>query len=179
MYQDEFSGYSHTELTLDGDTQFSTSESSFTLENLSEGIHILNLTLFDRAGNFIFEVIEFRIDLTNPVITSLAINEHQSIWPDLNVVWSVFDISDYRSAEVSLDGELIAVVFSPECSLLIENSEFGEHIVNVTIFDWINRTDSFVLSIRIPNPGVQYMQLVAGCIGVTVVIIVGWRRIKH
>ena len=179
MYQDDFSGYSHTEFTLDGDTQFSTSELSYTLENLSDGIHILNLTLFDRAGNSIFEVIEFRIDLTNPVITSLTINEHQSIWPDLNAVWSVFDISDYRCAEVSLDGELIAVVFNPECSLLIENSEFGEHIVNVTIFDWTNRTDSFVLSITIPNPAVQYMQLAAGCIGFTVVIFVGWRRIKH
>ncbi len=178
LYQDDFSSYSHTELTLDSSTRFTTSDLSYALENLSEGTHTLNLTLFDEAGNSVSETTEFRIDLTNPDITSLTINERMNIWPDLNVVWSVSDITDYKFADVSLDGEFIGVVIGPECSLLIENSKYGHHVVNVTIFDWTNRSDSFVMEFTIINPRDQYIQLVTGCIVAGIIIVVGWRKLK-
>jgi hypothetical protein len=179
LYQDNFSGYSHAELTLDSNTRFTTSDLSYMLEDLSEGAHSLNLTLFDKAGNSVSETVEFKIDLTNPDITSLTINEHMNIWPDLNVVWSVSDITDYKFAEVSLDGELITVVNGPECSLLIENSEYGLHVVNVTVFDWTNRSGSLVMEFTITNLRDLYIQLVVGCITATVVIIVGERKIRQ
>jgi len=179
LYHDDYSDYSHTELTLDSNLRFTTSELSYQLEHLSEGVHTLNLTLFDKAGNSVSEITEFRTDLTNPEIMSLTINEQMNIWPDLNIVWLVSDITDYKFADVTLDCELIAVVIGPECSLLIENSEYGPHVVNVTIFDWTNRSDSFVMGFTITNPRDQYIQLVTGCIVATVIILVGWRKLKH
>ena len=179
IYRDEFSDYSHAEITIDNEKRVNTTELDYLLGDLSEGPHILNITLFDEAGNSVFDFVEFRVDITNPEIVSLKINEDLDIWPHLNVEWIVYDISDYRCAEVYLDGVFITVLYAPECSFLIDNSEFGKHLVNVTIFDWANRTDSLAVEVSITDPAVYYVQLTAGCILVTVVIIVGWRKKKN
>ncbi len=178
-YQDDFSGYSHAELAIDGDTRFNTTALNYLFENLSEGTHNLNLTLFDQAGNSFSKFLHFRIDLTNPEITSLTINEDLSIWPDLNVVWSVQDISDYRYAEIYLDSELMTVIYGPECSCLIVNSEYGPHVVNVTVYDWANRTASFAMGVMIPNPLANYVLLATGCVLVTTLVLLGWKKKKH
>ena len=178
-YQDDFSGYSHAEITIDGDTQSNTTALNYLLKNLSEGTHNLNLTVFDQAGNSVSEFLHFRIDLTNPEITSLTINENQSIWPDLNVVWSVQNISDYRYAEIFLDSELMALVYVPECSCLIVNSEYGSHVVNVTVYDWANRTASYVMEVMIPNLLVNYVLLASGGVFVIILFLLGWKRKEH
>ena len=174
--QDIHSGYSHSEVWVDVDTNQvvnGTGLSCF-LEGLNEGTHTVNVTVYDRALNRGSVMQTILIDLTNPVLTLLSPTEYTIVERSITLEWYTSDLgSGYQCTEIRIDGQLVLTTVSPSASFVIEELAYGTHSVNLTAFDWVNRTDSIEFQIVVQQPAPDLVPLVAaiGIIGVLLLLV--------
>ena len=113
------------------------------LTGLTEGSHIINVTIFDAAGNTDSEQLCILVDLTNPTISIISPEAWAGTETNILVEWMASDrLSGYRQAEVRIDDLLRATVYAPNMTVNILGLQRGVHKVNVTAFDWTNRSIS-------------------------------------
>jgi hypothetical protein len=149
---DSLSGYSHSQVWVDdySNIVYNGSNLETTLMDLPEGLHTINITVYDTAGNSASNQIGVCIDLTNPSLTISAPSEGSLTGSALTIVWEAVDEeSGYRQAEVYVDEVLQEIIFIPISEATLINLEEGSHSLNVTIFDWSGRTASKTISIHV------------------------------
>ncbi|TFF92580.1 hypothetical protein EU545_00545 [Candidatus Thorarchaeota archaeon] len=171
------SGYDHCEVFVDGSLVYNGSGLEHSVTSLSEGTHNVSIIGFDAMGfSNASDTISFGVDETDPEVEIEPIGESLPANVDFLVSWTATDAeSGYRYTEVYLDGEVLATVFSPDLSLLIEGLEEGDYSLNVTVFDWSGRSSSEVLTLRVRLNLTPYVVAVSVA---AVVIVVGvvWKR---
>jgi len=100
---DDYSGISHYEISINGDTWTDLGElESYEFEDLEEGEHTVEVKAVDNAGNERVESISFMVDLTPPEIMIMSPEEDEVISSnDVEVLWSGYDeITDIDYYEV-------------------------------------------------------------------------------
>jgi hypothetical protein len=93
--------------------------------------------------------------------------------------WSVIDEgSGYQRAEITIDGELIGSVESPDTSLSIVDLSWGIHIVNLKVFDWANRNDSIEFQIVLQQPILNFLpqMMILGGVGIVLILIIYYKK---
>ncbi|MBN2228337.1 MAG: hypothetical protein JW779_02015 [Candidatus Thorarchaeota archaeon] len=180
IVNDVHSGYSHTVIWVDQDTniQYNDNGLGFMLEGLTEGSHIINITVYDEAMNNYSTQYAFIVDLTNPEVTLTSPFLTVTSLQDVPLVWTVVDEgSGYQFTEIRVDGTLIGNVTSPT-EFTLEDLELGTHIVNLTVYDWANRTASIQFQLDIVQSFFEYLVplAVVGLVGILIIGIYRKRR---
>jgi hypothetical protein len=149
---DLLSGYAYSEVWIDNSSniQFQGNGRSFTVDGLQEGENVINVTVFDGAGNSASDAITVLVDLTDPEITSVQPLDGALVGSTLILSWTVNDTtSGYSHALLAVDEEDAARIDGPKTSLAISGMEMGEHILHLTVYDRVNRSDSVILRLNV------------------------------
>ncbi len=177
---DSISGCSRTEIRLDslGNPVYNGSAMSCELMDLSEGVHVINFTVFDLAGNSLSQWVSTMIDLTDPTVEiSYPVNGAQ-VDPDIAVAWVVEDAqSGYRTASLSVDNLLVGSVSAPNTTSIVTGLGWGVHLLNVTVYDWANRSASHAIQVTVWTLAGQIV-LVGGIVIAVALLGVVWHRVR-
>lgn len=142
-------------------------DSSFTIEDVTEGIHTLSIKSIDLAGNeqLIENIYTWKVDLTSPKVKILS--NPDSITNINNAVFSISDedVIEYR---IKIDDENYSVNYSSNESVSFNNLEEGEHTVflvgkdaagnwqnisDATTFKWtVDMTPPTIELVNAPDP---------------------------
>jgi hypothetical protein len=127
-----------------GSTQFTT------LTGLEEGLRLVNITVFDLAGNTASTQIIIRVDLTNPSLAITNPVDSAVTGSSFTVEWEVSDKGvGYNRAIIYLDATIIGTIFAPNSTLRLTGLEQGSHSINVTVYDWAGRCTSKDITINV------------------------------
>ncbi len=162
--QDTRSGYSRSEVWVDSDANliYNGTAVVLLLEDLVEGSHTVNVTVYDRAMNRGSVMRTILVDLSDPVLTLLSPTVYTVIVRTIALEWRISEIgSGYQCTEIRIDGELVGAAESPATSFTIGNLTYGTNTVNLTAFDWVNRTDSVEFQIVVQHSISGFVPLVA------------------
>jgi hypothetical protein len=178
---DSLSGYASSSVWLDSPSNnvYSGTLQNTIISNLTQGIHVINVTVLDNLMNINTLQFSVHIDLTNPLLTLLSPLNQSITESVVQFNWSVIDgETGYNHTEIYIDGILKSTVYAPLMSTTISNLNSGQHIANITVYDWSGRSDSMILIfIVIPHaiPGYPNLLItisVLTMIGITLV----WRK---
>ena len=162
--QDSHSGYSRSEVRVDSDTNliYNGTELVLLLEDLAEGPHTVNVTVYDRAMNRGSVMRTILVDLSDPVLTLLSPTVYTIVERTIALEWHISDIgSGYQCTQIRIAGELVGAVESPDTSFIIEDLTYGTNTINLTAFDWVNRTDTVEFQIVVQHSISGLVPLVA------------------
>jgi len=180
---DSGSGYSFSQVWLDNtnSTVYTGPITNTTLIGLFHGMHIVNVTVLDCAGNSATEQISFMVDLLDPTVTITYPAEGSSVDSTLVLHWTMSDMgSGCHLVEVRIDSSLVGSFGGLSHLLQIENLSPGTHLLNVTVFDWANRSASDEVTVAVGYLVSDYF--IAGALAVLAVVIIGTvlfrRRLK-
>lgn len=151
---DSLSGYVLSEVWIDSPSNiiYSGSTLNTILDDLTEGSHTFNLTVFDASGNMASMQRSFVVDLTNPALSIISPDTEIASEPDIIVEWIADDYeSGYQRAEVRINDLLRATIYAPNTAVNILDLENGVHELNVTVFDWANRSISAHILITVKS----------------------------
>ena len=149
---DSFSGYSYSTVWIDNPSNIVCNESIFgdTIEDLTEGLHDINITVYDAAGNAASNQIRICIDLTDPYLNIESPFEGSIIGSTITFLWNVIDNeSGYQYAEVQIDDNFQGIIVGPVSEITLIHLEEGSRLANVTVFDWAGRSSSNTLTIHV------------------------------
>ena len=177
---DSTSGCSRTEIRLDsvGEPVYNGTAVSYELVGLTEGIHIVNFTVFDLAGNSHSESLSIMTDLTDPIVEITSPMNLAQVDPDITVVWTAEDgESGYRVASLTVDHVQAGLISAPDTTFLITGLSWGMHLLNVTVYDWASRSASYAVQVIVWTLEGQAV-LVVGIVVVVSLVGLTWQRAR-
>ncbi len=151
---DSLSGYVLSEVWVDSPSNiiYSGSTLNTILDDLTEGSHIFNVTIFDASGNRASKQRSIVVDLSDPALSIISPDTETASEPDIIVEWIADDYeSGYQRAEVRINDLLRATIYAPNAAVNILDLENGVHELNVTVFDWANRSISAHILITVKS----------------------------
>jgi hypothetical protein len=93
--------------------------------------------------------------------------------------WNVIDgETGYHYTEIYIDGSLKSTVYAPLMSTTISNLNPGQHIANITSYDWSGRSNSMILMFTVktpPIPGYPNLFIIISVLTMIGIILV-WRK---
>jgi|GEM_PF-2123707 len=104
--EDALSGIDRFELRLDGGEWSTYHGNSYTFADLADGLHIVTVRVFDRAGNFAELTVSFTIDTISPsVVIAGPIDGSFNNTGSVTVSWTTSDVtSGIKIVQYSTDG---------------------------------------------------------------------------
>ena len=170
---DALSGYAYSNLQIDDIEVFNGTALSYSAASLIEGLHILNLTVYDNLGNAASSYRSFRVDLTDPAITQLTVNGPFVLGNSILAEWTVLETgSGYHYADIYLNGVFLIQTNTSQTSYPLDDLEVGNHTLQVMVYDWAGRNSSEVLSFVITNPSPNWLLAVGIAVPVLLIVIV-------
>ncbi|TFF96286.1 hypothetical protein EU546_01735 [Candidatus Thorarchaeota archaeon] len=149
--QDLLSGYNHSQVWIDEPTNllYEGVNQTVAIDDLLEGEHTINVTVFDRAGNTASALLRLLVDLTDPSIASVQPTDGSLVGSTVSVSWTVDESgSGYSHCMLILDDEEPYRVDAPQTSLLLANLDMGEHVVKLMVYDRVNRSHTVSLTLH-------------------------------
>lgn len=178
-FQDDYSSHSRTIVWIDTSTNIVHNGSALerVISGLTEGSHVINVTTYDEAMNKASLESTFNIDLTNPVLSITSPIEGDTIGTLVTIEWDVSDTgSGYQLSEIYLDGVLIGITYAPNSTLVVSDLSYGEHVFNITVYDWVNNTATAGVVVTLLQP-LPILLLSAGVIiGIVIILVIVSRR---
>jgi hypothetical protein len=131
-------GIDYFEYSLDGGPFESTGdERSVSLEDVSDGNHVLTVRAYDIAGNFIEQSLTFRVDTQSPALAFAAQGAAFFNSMSFAITWTASDaVSGVDRFEYSLDYNVFVPFGTPESdSLELTNVSEGTHTLILRAYD--------------------------------------------
>ncbi len=180
-FQDDHSSHGRTIVWIDSSSNIVHNGSALecVISGLTEGSHVINVTTYDEAMNRVSLESTFNIDLTNPVLSLTSPIDGDSIGTNITIEWDVSDTgSGYQLSVIYLDGSLIGITYAPNSTLVVSDLSYGEHVFNITVYDWANNTASeeIVVSVLQQLPDPLILLSASAIIGLIIGIGVVYRR---
>ncbi len=156
---DSMSGYSRAQVWVDDayNVVYEGIAFSTVLIGLTEGIHIINVTVFDKAGNTASQQSVFQFDMTAPVvrITRLHLTSDSTMF---ELEWQVIDSgTGYRSAEIWTDGSIVLKLNAPNMCVTLNVTGIGSHYISVIAYDWVNHSAADSITVFVSDAFVTSM----------------------
>jgi hypothetical protein len=136
--EDDNTGIDYFEYSLDGGPFESTGdERSVSLEDVSDGSHVLTVRAFDIAGNLIEQSLTFRVDTQSPALAFAAQGAAFFNSMSFAITWTASDaVSGVDRFEYSLDYNVFVPFGTPESdSLELTNISEGTHTLILRAYD--------------------------------------------
>ncbi len=132
---DAGSGIDYYRIRIDGGTWIQTTNRYYVFEGLSDGQHVVDVVVYDRAGNSASDSVTFVVDTTSPYVSITAPHDGEYIASSsVTVSWSGGDNIDVWYYEIRIDGcSWINVGLST--SYTFSGLSDGEHVVDVRVVD--------------------------------------------
>jgi len=180
-FQDDDSGHARSVVWIDSSSNIVHNGSALecVISGLTDGTHVINVTSYDEVMNNVSIESAFNIDLTNPILSITNPIDGDSIGTIVTIEWDVSDAgSGYQLSEIFLDGIRIGITQSPNSTLVVSDLSYGEHIFNITVYDWVNNTSSeeIVVTIQQPLPDTLLLLSVGAIIGLVIILGIVSRR---
>ena len=160
--EDALSGIDHYEIRIDGGNWIDKgTQTSHTLENLTEGKHTVEIKAVDKAGNYGVATLIFYVDLTPPTITITSPTNASYInSADVTVSWSGEDaLSGIDHYEIRIDGGNWTNV-GLNTSYTFTGLSNGQHIVDIKAIDKVGHEAIvrcvFIVDTIAPEITIQY-----------------------
>jgi hypothetical protein len=178
---DSLSGYGGTAIWLDSPSNnvYSGTLQNTIISSLTEGIHVINITVLDYVMNINSLQFLVHIDLTNPMLNLLSPLNQSNTKSVVQFNWNVMEgETGYKYTEIFIDNILKSTVNAPLMSTTISNLNPGQHTANITVYDWSGRSNSIIMTFTVEPPAIPgYPDLfitisVLTMIGITLV----WRK---
>ena len=155
---DDNIGIDHYEVRIDDGSWIDVgSSTSYTFTGLSEGSHVVDVKVIDRAGNIDMDSVSFTVDITAPTVQITSPSDGDIIGSsNVTVTWSGSDNYGIDHYEVRIDGgSWINVGTSTEYTFT-DLSE-GNHTVDVRAFDFAGNigSDSVTFTVQLEALSVQ------------------------
>ncbi len=135
---DATSGVDRYIVTVDGGVPITLSaqDLELILTGLPEGLHLIELRAFDRAGNFVDATLHFGVDTTPPTLAVSSPGQDTIIvQPSVTIEWLTSDaLSGVASCTVSLDGDT-PVDVGTQTSIVFDGLPDGAHDITVECTD--------------------------------------------
>jgi len=180
-FQDDDSGHARSVVWIDSSSNIVHNGSALecVISGLTDGTHVINVTSYDEVMNNVSIESAFNIDLTNPILSITNPIDGDSIGTIVTIEWDVSDAgSGYQLSEIFLDGIRIGITQSPNSTLVVSDLSYGEHIFNITVYDWVNNTSSeeIVVTVQQPLPDTLLLLSVGAIIGLVIIFGIVSRR---
>ncbi|MCK4567992.1 MAG: hypothetical protein KAU48_11865 [Candidatus Thorarchaeota archaeon] len=180
-FQDDHSSHGRTIVWIDSSSNIVHNGSALecVISGLTEGFHVINVTTYDEVMNRVSLESTFNIDLTNPVLSVTSPIDGDSIGTHITIEWDVSDTgSGYQLSVIYLDGSLIGITYAPNSTFVVSDLSYGEHVFNITVYDWVNNTASeeIVVSVLQQLPDPLILLSASAIIGLIIGIGVVYRR---
>jgi len=148
----DLGGLDHIDFALDGGpaVHLPATATSYTATGLTDGLHIFDVTAFDRAGNTASASTFVRVDTIPPSVTIATPSDSEALGSATVLVhWFSADANGVDHFEVSLDGGTSVRVNSAIDSTDFTGVSDGTHTVNVTAYDNAGHAGSDVVSFTV------------------------------
>ena len=135
------------EIYLDEELYASVVGYQITIEELTEGQHIIKVIAFDYASNTNDSIVEITVDLTPPniYITAPKNNSWQST-KSITITWNAFDTYGINKYEIYVDSAYVDTCYDNSYSLTLEE---GTHEIKVIAYDKAGNTNASIVIINI------------------------------
>ncbi len=144
---------------------------------LKDGLFIINISVYDYAGNSATDTIYIHIDTVPPTveITSPANGSTYSVGEDITITWNASDNYMLKSVKLYINGEL-KYETTGSGSYMFKPEEPGDYVISVVTMDYAGNTDASVVTIVVTTTtttaaGVQNWVYATIGLGVAAVII--------
>jgi len=165
------SGETRQYVIIDNSTNITVAGNNYTIRNLSEGSHIIEVVVRDLAGNTARKCIVLYIDLTPPTISVISPgNKSYILGKKLHVILSVSDNIAIMNISILVDGVQRYDVDIVSQEIYIELTD-GEHILDIEAYDKAGHVTIVSICVKVIHKKVQ-MLLVALSVTCAVAIII-------
>ncbi len=180
--QDDSSGIDHYEISVDGDWESLGTDEEYTLEDLAEGNHTIEVRATDEAGHSVTESIEFMVDTIPPEVYFVSPEDGEAFDDDsITVKWNCSETRsgvDYYEVRID-DGDWNQVSEFEEYDFT-DLSE-GEHTVEVIAVDNAGNIGNATTEFEINTEDTSGIQVSRTCflplllaIIIAILLIAGW-----
>ncbi len=186
---DATSGVNRYIMTVDGGVPIALSaqDLELILTGLPEGLHLIELRAFDRAGNFVDATLHFGVDTTPPTVAvSSPAQDTIIVQPSVTIEWLTADaLSGVASCSVSFNGDT-PVDVGGQTSIIFADLPDGAHDITVECTDVAGNIAQAAGSFSVDTnpfsptgpfgPWLLVSVIIFLLLGVMVIIILIWRR---
>ena len=148
---DADSGIAYYIVSIEGLFSVNVTESSYTINDLTEGTYTVLVSAYDAAGNYLGVAVSFAVDVTAPAVTIESPDDNFiSTTNSITVTWNGSDTgSGVDHYEVSWEGGSPVTLLPSDSTYTFNGLSDGSHVLTVTVYDKAGLSSSDAVTVRV------------------------------
>jgi parallel beta-helix repeat protein len=148
---DADSGIAYYIVSIEGLFSVNVTESSYTINDLTEGTYTVLVSAYDAAGNYLGVSVSFTVDVTAPAVTIESPDDNFiSTTNSITVTWNGSDTgSGVDRYEVSWEGGSPVTLLPSDSTYTFNGLSDGSHVLTVTVYDKAGLSSSDAVTVRV------------------------------